>query len=104
MRIAPKITLCLAALALTGGAAFSAEIVELRNGFLVHVDHREKRGNQTRLYLDGDSQNFVDVSDDQIVSSEEEPKPEPEPPAQPAVNSDRKPSLEEIVRMQQVRS
>lgn len=101
MKLASKIVLCLVALAVTGGAAFSAEIVELRNGFLVHVDHREKRGDMTRLYLDDGSQNFVDVSDDQIVSSEEEPKPVaepmPEPAAQPATNSDRKPTLEEIV-------
>lgn len=97
MKLVSKIALCLAAVAATSGAAFSAEIVELRNGFLVHVDHREKRGNMTRLYMDDGSQNFVDVSDDQIVSSEEEPKPAPEPAPLPAVNSDRKPSLEEIV-------
>ena len=98
MKLLVKIALSVAVLAITGGAVFSAEIVELRNGFLVHVDHRERHGNMTRLFLDDGPQNFVDVSDDQIVSSEEEPKPVPEPPAaQPASDSSRKPTLEEIV-------
>jgi transglycosylase-like protein with SLT domain len=98
MKVASKIAMCLAVLALASTAAFSAELVELRNGFLVHVHHREKRGNLTRLYLDSGSENFVDVPADQIVRSEEEPAPAAEEPAAtPTVNPDHAPSLEEIV-------
>ena len=101
MKLASKVAICIAALALTCGTAFSAELVELRNGFLVHVNHREKRGKMTRLYLDSGSENFVDVSDDQILRSEEVPAPVPEPPANeppaPAANSDHVPTLQEIV-------
>lgn len=98
MKLASKIAMCLALLAFVSSAAFSAELVELRNGFLVHVHHREKRGNLTRLYLDSGSENFVDVPADQIVRSEEEAVPAAEEPAPtPAANPDRAPSLEEIV-------
>jgi soluble lytic murein transglycosylase-like protein len=97
MKLVSKIALSVAALALTSSAAFSAELVELRNGFLVHVNHREKHGKLTRLYLDGGSENFVEVSDDQIVRSEDLPEPAPPPAAAPAADSDRAPSLEEIV-------
>lgn len=97
MKTVSRIAICAAALALTCSAAFSAELVELRNGFLVRVNHREKRGKMTRLFLDTGAENFVDVSDDQIVRSEDVPEPAPEPTAAPAANSDRAPSLEEIV-------
>src|SRR5579863_1412781 len=96
MKLVSKITVLIAALAMTGGVALSAELVELRNGFLVHVSHREKRGKTTRLYLDDGSENFVDVSDDQIVRSEVLPTP-PEPAPAPAVDPVRPPSLQEIV-------
>jgi soluble lytic murein transglycosylase-like protein len=99
MKTVSRIAICAALLALTCGAAFSAELVELRNGFLVRVNHREKRGKMTRLFLDTGAENFVDVSDDQIVRSEDVPEPPAEPAATPgpAANSDRAPSLEEIV-------
>lgn len=96
MKLVSKIAVLIAALALTGGAALSAELVELRNGFLVHVHHREKRGKTTRLYLDDGSENFVDVSDDQIVRSEDLPGPAAPVPAL-AADPVRAPSLEEIV-------
>ena len=98
MKFASKIATCVAALALTCGTALSAELVELRNGFLVHVNHREKHGKMTRLYLDSGSENFVDVAEDQIVRSEEEPvAPPAEASPAPAANSDHVPSLQEIV-------
>jgi soluble lytic murein transglycosylase-like protein len=98
MKLLCKIALCVATLGLAGGAVLSAELVELRNGFLVHVDHREKRGKITRLYLDSGTENFVDVAEDQIVRSEAEPVP-PSPVAAPApaAASEHVPSLEEIV-------
>lgn len=101
MKTVSRIAVCAAVIALTCSAAFSAELVELRNGFLVRVHHREKRGNMTRLFLDTGSENFVDVSADQIVRSEDVPEPAAEPavapaPA-PAATSDHAPSLEEIV-------
>jgi soluble lytic murein transglycosylase-like protein len=102
MKLFCRIAMCLIALGLACGAAFSAELLELRNGFLVHVHHREKRGNVTRLYLDSGSENFVDVKEDQIVRSEEEPVPVPAPPPpveEPAAapKSDHVPTLQEIV-------
>jgi soluble lytic murein transglycosylase-like protein len=99
MALPSKIAMCVAALALSCSAAFSAELVELQNGFLVHVDHREKHGKMTRLFLDNGTENFVDVSEGEIVRSEEEPTPAPPPApaAAPAANSDHVPTLQEIV-------
>jgi transglycosylase-like protein with SLT domain len=99
MKLFCKIAICVAALGISCGAALSAELVELRNGFLVHVNHREKHGKITRLYLDSGSENFVDVAEDQIVRSEEEPVPPPPPVEEPAPTpkSDHVPTLEEIV-------
>ena len=101
MKLASKIAICASILAFATSAAFSAELVELRNGFLVHVHHREKRGNLTRLYLDEGSENFVDVAGDQIVRSEEElevaPPAAPSTDVAPPADSDHKPSLQEIV-------
>ena len=94
MKLLCKIWLCMAALSLCCGAAASAELAELRNGFLVHVHHRETRGKFIRLYLDSGSENFVDVSPDEIVSYEKEADP---PPAEPAPNTERTPTLNEIV-------
>jgi hypothetical protein len=93
MKVFAKCCVSLAVLALSSAAAFSAELVILQNGFVMHVDHLEARGEVTRLYMDEGTKNFVDVQRDQIVRFEEIP----EPPAAPTVAPVRTVSLEEIV-------
>jgi hypothetical protein len=93
MRLAVKWCLCVAAIALSGSLAYSADRVTLRNGFAVRVEHRQTRGTLTRLFLDSGTENYVDVPSDQIVSSENIP----EPPAEPALEPPRPLTIEEIV-------
>jgi len=97
MKVIAKCCLSLAVLALSSVAAFSAQLVILQNGFMMHVDHLEARGDMTRLYMDEGTKNFVDVRQDQIVSMEEIPEPPPPPPVAPAMAPRRTVSLEEIV-------
>jgi soluble lytic murein transglycosylase-like protein len=93
MKLIGKCCVSLAVLALSSVSAFSAELAILQNGFVMHVDHLEARGDITRLYMDEGTKNFVDVQRDQIVRFEEVP----EPPAPPALAPVRTVSLEEIV-------
>ena len=93
MKLIGKCCVSLAILALSSVSAFSAELAILQNGFVMHVDHLETRGDITRLYMDEGTKNFVDVQRDQIVRFEEVP----EPPAPPALAPVRTVSLEEIV-------
>ncbi len=83
----------MAVLALSSVAAFSAEVAVLQNGFIMPLDHRETRGEFTRLYMDGGTQNYVDIRRDQIVRFEEMP----EPPKLPKLDPVRTASLEDIV-------
>ena len=93
MKLIFKLCFAIAALALSSVASASAGLAELRNGFVVHLDHRETRGNVSRLFLDAGSENYVDVPSDQIVGFEETI----ELPAPPAWEPVHTPSLEEIV-------
>jgi soluble lytic murein transglycosylase-like protein len=97
MKLIGKCCVSLAVLALTSAAAFSAQLVILQNGFVMHVDHLEARGDITRLYMDEGTKNFVDVQRDQIERMEEIPEPPPAPPVAPAMAPRRTVSLEEIV-------
>jgi soluble lytic murein transglycosylase-like protein len=96
MKAIAKCCVSLAVLALSSVAAFSAQLVILQNGFVMHVDHLETRGDMTRLYMDEGTRNFVDVQRDQIVRMEEIPEPPP-PPLAPSMAPRRTVSLEEIV-------
>jgi hypothetical protein len=93
MKPITKLCFSIAALALASVVPASAGQAELRNGFVVRLDHRETRGNVSRLYLDAGSQNYVDVPSDQIVKFEETI----ELPAPPAAEPIHASSLEEIV-------
>jgi hypothetical protein len=99
MKLICKIGLFLGAMALSCAVASSADLVELRNGSLVRVDHRETRGNSTRLFMDGGSENFVDIATDQIISFEkiEDEKQSDAAPAPTPVPA-RAQTLEEIVQ------
>jgi soluble lytic murein transglycosylase-like protein len=95
MEVVGKCRLFVVALALSGAAAFSAEEAVLRNGSAIRLDHRESRGEVTRLYLDAGTENYVDMRHEQIDRFEqlaESPAvPAPEPKQVRSV------SLEEIV-------
>ena len=82
-------------LALSGAAAFSAEDAVLRNGSVIRLNHRESRGQLTRLYLDSGSENYVDVRVEQIDRFDPLPVlvPIPAPTPEPVRTS----SLNEIV-------
>ena len=97
MKVIAKCCVSLAVLALSSVAAYSAQLVILQNGFIMHVDHLETRGDFTRLYMDEGSKNFVDIQRDQIVRFEEIPEPPAALPVAPAMAPVRTVSLEEIV-------
>jgi soluble lytic murein transglycosylase-like protein len=48
----------------------AAEHITLRNGFDLICDHREVAGDRVRLYMAGSGPNFMEVSNDDIASSE----------------------------------
>lgn len=97
MKVIAKCCVSLAVLALSSVAAYSAQLVILQNGFIMHVDHLETRGDFTRLYMDEGSKNFVDIQRDQIVRFEEIPEPPAALPVAPSMAPLRTVSLEEIV-------
>jgi soluble lytic murein transglycosylase-like protein len=61
----------------------AAEHITLRNGFDLICDHREVAGERVRLYLTASGPNFMEVSNDDIASSEfvELPAAKEAPPA-----------------------
>jgi soluble lytic murein transglycosylase-like protein len=63
--------------------AFSADAAVLRNGYTIRHEHRQIIGTLTRLYLDGNKANFVDVPTAEIDHFEELP-----PEATPALTAD----------------
>lgn len=64
----------------------AAEHITLRNGFDLICDHREMAGERVRLYLTASGPNFMEVSNDDIASSEfvELPAAREVPPAEAA--------------------
>lgn len=70
--------LFVAVFSLSCRAAFPAELVVLRNRSTIRLDHHEVRGEVTRLYLDTETENFVDIPDEQIERFD----PAIEPPAE----------------------
>ena len=65
----------------------AADSAVLRNGYSIRHDHRQVIGAVTRLYLDGDQSNFVDVPTAEIDHFEELPS-EAALPALTPVNQD----------------
>lgn len=86
--------------ALAISPAHSAELAILRNGFSIRLERSEIRGEVARLYLSGTSENFVDISRNEIVRFEEIQAPPlpPQPISAPAAN------LEDMVKAESRRN
>jgi soluble lytic murein transglycosylase-like protein len=59
----------------SGRDAFSADVATLRNGFSIRHESREYRGAITRLRLDANPANYVDVATADIVAIEKDDTP-----------------------------
>ncbi len=66
-------------------AVSAADLAVLQNGYSIRHEHREQRGDMTRLYTSSDPNSFVDVPTEQIDHFE--------PDATPSVPSDLAPSV-----------
>jgi soluble lytic murein transglycosylase-like protein len=79
----------------------AAEHITLRNGFDLICDHREAAGDHVRLYMTASGPNFMEVSSDDIVTSEfvELPAAKEAPPAAPATIPAADPTPAEIHEM-----
>jgi hypothetical protein len=64
-------------------ACFAGETATLRNGFTIHYQRREMRGEVARLYLLESADSFVDVPADDIVEIETDTTPPAAPKAKP---------------------
>jgi len=64
-----------AILALSAASGFAADMVTLRNGFTIRHETREYRGATTRLYLDSNPANYVDVATADIIAIEKDDTP-----------------------------
>jgi hypothetical protein len=62
--------LALAVAAAAGPCAYAALHVTLANGYDLICDHRVADGSRVRLYMDAGSGNFIEVSANEIVTSE----------------------------------
>jgi soluble lytic murein transglycosylase-like protein len=81
-----------AVLALAAVSAGSTELAILRNGFTIRHAQREARGAVTRLYLNENADDFVDIPTEEIVGYEKlESPPPPVSSTAPAV------TLEEVI-------
>jgi soluble lytic murein transglycosylase-like protein len=73
-------------LALAQLSAFAGEIAVLRNGFSIHFERKEQKGNSTRLYTGA---GYMDIASDQIESFQAEETPvsvaPPQAAAQPII-------------------
>src|ERR1700759_2160097 len=65
----------------------AAEHITLRNGFDLICDHREISGDRVRLYMTGNGRNFMEVSSEDIASSEFVDLPVEKVPAASAVTT-----------------
>ncbi len=61
-------------------AASAADVATLRNGFTIRHESREYLGATTRLYLDSNPANYVDVATADIVAIEKDDTPSPPAP------------------------
>jgi hypothetical protein len=64
----------------------AGETATLRNGFTIHFQHREPRGEVTRLYLSEAADSFVDVPTDDIIEIETDSTPRAAPQIRPPSN------------------
>lgn len=64
----------------------AGETATLRNGFTIHFERREPRGEVTRLYLSDSADSFVDVPADDIIEIETDSTPPAAPQIRPPSN------------------
>jgi hypothetical protein len=77
----------------------ASDTAVLRNGFSIRHQHREIIGTITRLYIDGDQSNFVDIPTAEIDHFEAIPDdPAPPPAPQPAATTPHPFDLNETVK------
>ena len=68
------------------GTCFAGETATLRNGFTIHYERRESVGENTRLFLTGSADSFVDVPTGDIVQIEVDKVPAASTPPVKAPN------------------
>jgi soluble lytic murein transglycosylase-like protein len=89
MKLANKIGIAAALLALASLPASAAEMANLQNGFAIRHARHEVRGGVTRLYLAETPDNYIDVPTAEILGFEEIETPVvPAPAPPPAANLD----------------
>ena len=74
-------------LTLCTSACSAGETATLRNGFTIHYQRREPRGELTRLYMSESVDSFVDVPTDDIVEIETDSTPPAAPQIRPPANN-----------------
>ena len=74
MRFVPK-WMMLALVALATTALHARENAVLRTGFTISHDHHQQIGTRTRLFLKADSEEYVDIESEKIVSFEPDESP-----------------------------
>src|SRR5579872_7627962 len=79
-------------------ACHAAQVAILHNGFTVLHDHREVHDNQTRLFLDTGTTNYLDVNTSDIESFETAPDPPPPVKAIKTAEQTAAPDLATVVR------
>ena len=70
-----KIGIAVALFLFVSLSASAAQMAILRNGFAIRHERREVRGNVTRLYLTGTTDNYVDVPTPELAGFEEDDAP-----------------------------
>ncbi|MGB7849156.1 MAG: lytic transglycosylase domain-containing protein [Candidatus Acidiferrum sp.] len=70
-------------LALCACPCFAGETATLRNGFTIHYQRRELRGEVARLYISESADSFVDVPADDILEIETDTTPPAAPKVKP---------------------
>lgn len=83
MRLRRKFASLACWLTVCGCTCFAGETATLRNGFTIHYQHRESRGEVTRLYLSESADSFVDVPADDIIEIETDSTPPAAPKVKP---------------------
>jgi soluble lytic murein transglycosylase-like protein len=92
MKLANKIGIAAALLALASLPASAAELANLQNGFAIRHARHEVRGSVTRLYLAETPDNYIDVPTAEILGFEQIETPVVPAPAPPPA-----PNLDELV-------
>ena len=83
MRLPGKFAFLACLLTVCGCACFAGETATLRNGFTIHYQRRELRGEVARLYLSESADSFVDVPADDIIETETDSTPPAAPKVKP---------------------